>query len=76
MTHDISSNGQPQTQPHNVVQNGTEFMGRDPGRGTILACRRKVSARKKPTKADMESANQTDVQLLASFIGERQVFEH
>ena len=32
------------------------------------------SAQRKPTKAGMESANQTHVQLLASCIGERKVF--
>ena len=34
------------------------------------------SARRKPTKAGMESANQTHIQPLASCIGERKVFEH
>ena len=34
------------------------------------------SARRKPTKAGMESANQIHIQPLASCIGERKVFEH
>ena len=34
------------------------------------------SARRKPTKAGMESANQIHIQPLASRIGERKVFEH
>ena len=34
------------------------------------------SARRKPTKAGMESANQTHIQPLASCIGKRKVFEH
>ena len=34
------------------------------------------SARRKPTKAGMESANQIHIQPLASCIGERKVYEH
>ena len=34
------------------------------------------SAQRKPTKAGMESVNQTHIQPLASCIGERKVFEH
>ena len=34
------------------------------------------SARRKPAKADMESANQIHIQPLASCIGERKVYEH
>ena len=34
------------------------------------------SARRKPTKAGMESVNQTHIQPLASCIGKRKVFEH
>ena len=35
-----------------------------------------LSARRKPTKAGMESANQIHIQPLTSCIGERKVFEH
>ena len=35
-----------------------------------------LSARRKPTKAGMESANHIHIQPLASCIGERKVFEH
>ena len=34
------------------------------------------SAQRKPNKAGMESANQIHIQPLASYIGERKVFEH
>ena len=34
------------------------------------------SARRKPTKAGMESANKIHIQPLPSCIGERKVFEH
>ena len=34
------------------------------------------SARRKPTKAGMESGNQIHIQPLASYIGVRKVFEH
>ena len=42
----------------------------------FLGVRGNWSARRKPTKAGMESANQIYVQPLASCIGERKVFEH
>ena len=42
----------------------------------FLGVRRNRSARRKPTKAGMESANQIHIQPLASCMGERKVFEH
>ena len=42
----------------------------------ILDVGRNRSARRKPTKAGMESANQIHIQPLASCIGERKFFEH
>ena len=42
----------------------------------FLGVRGNQSARKKPTKAGMESVNQIHIQPLASCIGERKVFEH
>ena len=63
---------QPQAHPHNKEP---EIRNRILWEGVrFLACRRKLSAqsaRRKPTKAGMESTNQIHVQLLASCIGER-----
>ena len=42
----------------------------------VLGVRGNRSARRKPTKAGMESANQIHIQSLTSCIGERKVFEH
>ena len=42
----------------------------------FLGVGRNRSARRKPTKAGMESANQIHIQPLASCIGERKEFEH
>ena len=65
---------QPQTHPHNeepeirnrILWEGVRFLGVGGNR----------SARRKPTKAGMESANQIHIQPLASCIGERKVYEH
>ena len=65
---------QPQTHPHNeepeiwnrILWEGVQFLGVGGNR----------SARRKPTKAGMESANQIHIQPLASCIGERKVYEH
>ena len=65
---------QPQTHLHNeepeirnrILWEGVRFLGVGGNR----------SARRKPTKAGMESANQIHIQPLASCIGERKVYEH
>ena len=65
---------QPQNRPHNeepeiwnrILWEGVRFLGVGGNR----------SARRKPTKAGMESANQIHIQPLASCIGERKVYEH
>ena len=65
---------QPQNHPHNeepeirnrILWEGVRFLGVGGNR----------SARRKPTKAGMESANQIHIQPLASCIGERKVYEH
>ena len=58
---------QPQTHPHNEEP---EIRVRFFGVGG------NQSARRKPTEAGMESANQIHIQPLASCIGVRKVYEH
>ena len=65
---------QQQNHPHNeepeirnrILWKGVRFLGVGGNR----------SARRKPTKVGMESANQIHIQPLASCIGERKVYEH
>ena len=54
------------TIPFVEIMKGFRFLGVGGNRSTW----------RKPTKAGMESANQTHMQPLASCIGERKVFEH
>ena len=52
---------------------GTDFYGKG---SEFLGVGENRSARRKPTKAGMESANQIHIEPLASCIGERKVYEH
>ena len=65
---------QPQTHPHNEepeIQNRILWEG-----VRFLGVGGNWSAQRKPTKAGMELANQIHIQPLASYIGERKVYEH
>ena len=67
--HQAATDTPSQRGTRNTEQNfreGVRFLGAGGNR----------SARRKPTKAGMESANQIHIQPLASCIGERKVYEH
>ena len=67
--HQAATDTPSQRGTRNTEQN---FMGRV----RFLGVGGNRSARRKPTKAGMESANQIHIQPLASCIGERKVYEH